>query len=133
MRMISLTLALVVLAAAGAARAAEKAPAAETDALFVAVPPLTVPLVRGSAFHGRFFVHIDLAVESEAAQARIEALQPRLEAAYLESLSLLAQYHLDPGRAVDLPLVRKLLQRTTDRVLTPGMARVLIQEAAVRR
>jgi len=98
--LIAVAIAIAPLAAAPAAEA-EDQPSREVR--FVELPPVSVPLVQGSAIQGSFFVHFNLAVETEAARDAIAKQQPRLEAAYLESLSLLAQYHLDPDRAVNLP------------------------------
>jgi len=123
----------VILFSAGAAWAAPDTDKESKGPLYVSLPPVSVPLVNGSYLSGSLFVRVDLAIETQATKARIERLLPRLEAAYLERLSLLSRSHIDTDRAVDLPLLGALLQRATDRVLEPGTARVLVQEAAVRR
>jgi len=101
--------------------------------LYVSLPQMSAPLISGSRLTGRLFVRIDLAIETTAGRAKVEKLQPRLEAAYLERLGLLARYGLAPDKAIDLPMLAALLQRATDRVLEPGTARVLVQEAVIRR
>ena len=124
------TLLLNSLAAAPGAAAPEEE---SKGPLYVSLPPISTPLISGSRLGGRVFLRVDLAIENPVARAKIEKLQPRLEAAYLERLGLLAQYGLAPDKAIDLPLLAALLQRATDRVLEPGTARVLVQEAVVRR
>jgi len=105
----------------------------EAGPIFVEVPPVSVPLVRGPYLHGRVFVRLSLGVDSQQAQAAVEKQLPRLESAYLDRMSALAQYHIAPDRAVEVPLVARALQQATDKILEPGMAEVLIQETAVRR
>jgi len=125
---------LIFLLALGPLQAAPAEEQAESQGpIFVEVPPVSVPLVRGSYMHGRVYVRLNLGVDSAEARAAVEKRLPRLEAAYLSRMSALAQYQIDPDKAVEVPILAQALQQATDRVLDPGMAEVFIQEAGVRR
>ncbi|RMD91061.1 MAG: hypothetical protein D6807_00455 [Alphaproteobacteria bacterium] len=125
---------LLLLVLASPALAAEQEGAAKEPApIYVSIAPLSVPIVRGVQLQGRFDMQLVLEVENKERQAEVERLMPRLEAAYLANLTDLAQYYVTPGKAVDVALVARILQATTDRILGSGQARVLVQEAAIRR
>ncbi|MFQ5348350.1 MAG: hypothetical protein ACE5ED_10980 [Rhodothalassiaceae bacterium] len=126
--------ALLAFVLAFPALAAEQEGAAKEPApVYVSIAPLSVPIVRGVQLQGRFDMRLVLEVENKEREAEVERLMPRLEAAYLANLTDLAQYYVTPGKAVDVALVARILQTTTDRILGAGRARVLVQEAAIRR
>lgn len=99
----------------------------------VRLRPMSVPLMRGVYREGSFDLQILLALDSPEDKSRVEALLPRLEAAYFRDMSELARLYVGHGRTTDIKLVGEVLQRATDRVTGPHAARVLIQEAMVRR
>lgn len=114
-------------AAAGAAKA--EGGAVEP----VRLPPMSIPLMRGVYRDGSFDLQLLLAFESGEDRARVEALLPRIEAAFFRDLSELARLHVAHGRPTDLDLVGRVLQRAADRVAGAHATRVLIGEAMVRR
>ncbi len=125
---------LMVLFALRSAVAAEQEGAAPEPApIYVAVSPLSVPIVRGARLRGRFDLQLVLGVENKKQEQEVTHLLPRLEAAYLANLTDLTQYYVTPGKAIDVALIAEILQTTTDRILGAGTARVLIQEATIRR
>ncbi len=125
---------LIALFALRPAHATEQEGAAREPApIYVAVSPLSVPIVRGARLQGRFDLQLVLGVENAEQEQQVTRLMPRLEAAYLANLTDLTQYYVTPGKAVDVALIAEILQTTTDRILGARTAQVLIQEATIRR
>ncbi len=125
---------LLALSALRPAFAAEQEGAAPEPApIYVAVSPLSVPIVRGARLRGRFDLQLVLGVENKEQEQQVTRLLPRLEAAYLANLTDLTQYYVTPGKAIDVALIAQILQKTTDRILGAEVAQVLIQEATIRR
>lgn len=113
--------------------AAETARPADEAMVQVRLRPMSVPLMRGVYRDGSFDLQLLLAFESREERSRVETLLPRIEAAFFRDMSELARLHVAHGRPTDLDLVGRVLQRAADRIAGRHAARVLIQEAMVRR
>lgn len=131
MRAILLSILLLLPAGAGAMSPSSRPEGHEP--VYVALAPMTVPLLRGSYVEGSFHLKLRLAVATAEDKREVERLLPRLEAGYLEMLGYVARSGVRPGEAVDLIAIADALQGVTNRVLGNDHARLLIVESALKR
>ncbi len=99
--------------------------------IYVAMAPITIPLVRSGYLEGSFHIRLDIAVSSTADEARVTQLIPRLEAAYLSALSDLTRFYISPGKQTDIDMIGRILQQATDHILGNDNARLLISDTAI--
>ena len=127
-----LTAVLMIGLAATAAQAkeSERTPA---DTLFIAFPEMNVTLVERARIDGIMTVRVSLEVFDAEAQGQVEHQQPRLQDAYIHTLTRLASARFDVRRPIDYALMGRYLQRDTNRILGADVARVLVQDAILRR
>jgi hypothetical protein len=77
-------------------------------------------------------VDVGILVTNPAQRARASALQPVLRNAWRSTTQEFANSYYIPGRVPDAVLLGQRLQATTDQVLGPGNARVLLIALIVR-
>ena len=130
-----LTAVLMIGLAATATQAKETGEAERTsaDTLFIAFPEMNVTLVERARIDGIMTVRVSLEVFDAEAQGQVELQQPRLQDAYIHTLTRLASARFDVRRPIDYALMGRYLQRDTNRILGVDVARVLVQDAILRR
>ncbi|MFZ5610258.1 MAG: flagellar basal body-associated FliL family protein [Pseudomonadota bacterium] len=139
MRLFPLILAAgMALPAAPPAQGSAKPAAEGTDTsvgaeAFIRVEPIIISVLRGSTVAGLMSLTVELQVPDAAKREEVAAIRPRLRDGYLRALSRLASTTLDIDRPLNFELLTRMLQRDTDRVLGPGVARVLITDASTRQ
>lgn len=92
---------------------------------FVQLAAITANVMRVDGRPGIFTVEAGLDVPDAALRARVEALTPRLRAAYMETLQQFAG-GLGRGLAPDADRLAAALQASTDRTLGRKGARLLL-------
>ncbi|GER06060.1 hypothetical protein JCM17843_03700 [Kordiimonadales bacterium JCM 17843] len=112
---------------------AEDVKAADIAPIYIQFAPISVPLMQGGYVQGSFHIRVELAVTSEKNKEAVDRMMPRLESAYLMSLVDLSRYVIRADEPADLVSIGAALQQSTNDILGPEKARVLISEAAVRR
>lgn len=114
------------LAAAGSARAGAPTEKKKGGGLtFIQIPALTATIMRTPGRRGVLTVETGLDVADNNLRERAEASQPRLRAAYLQSLQTYAG-GLTVGTAPNADYLARELQRQTDRVLGRAGAKLLL-------
>lgn len=99
---------------------------------YIALPTMSVSLLERNRIRGVLSLTVSLEVGGETRTRDVKKQLPRLRDAYLRTLSNLAQTHLDPQERINMNLLRKVLQRTTDRLFGPDAVSVLVQHALIR-
>ncbi len=132
-RTVALLLLLGLLVESGRPVQALQSTVEDEGIRYIDVTPLDVPLTRGGFIQGHAVVRASLKVETPAARAKVEAMLPKLEAAFLMVVTELARYDLEADAPIDTGLVRQRLQEAADRILGPEVARVFVIEAMTTR
>ena len=127
-----LTAVLLIGLAADVARA-EETEQTPADTLFIEFPEMNVTLVERSRIDGIMTVRLSLEVFDAEGQGQVEHQRPRLQDAYVHTLTRLASARFDVRRPIDYALMGRYLQRDTNRILGVDVARVLVQDAILRR
>ena len=122
-------LGLGLLMAGGVPAHAFQSTAEDEGIRYIDVTPLDVPLTRGGFIQGHAVIRAALKVDTPAARAKVEAMRPKLEAAFLMVVTELARYDLEADAPIDTGLVRQRLQEAADRILGPGITQVFVIEA----
>ena len=121
-----LLLAIAALAAPAAALAQEQEQKKKGGGLtYVQFPTLTATVLKGDGRRGVLTVDAGVDVPNGALRAKVNLVEPRLRAAYVQLLQAYV-YSLSPGAAPDPDFLSLTLQRETDRVLGQPGARVLL-------
>lgn len=124
---------LLLLASLAAVQTAEaRKPGHAVYGGYIAVEPLTVPVIRQSGLGGLLTVEFWLEPGGEEAMRRAEQRLPRLRDAYIRCLHHYAGLRLDPRRPVDVVALKHLLQAATEEVLGAGETEILLKGAALR-
>ena len=107
---------------------------AEENSEFVMVPPISVAMYnKRKRPSGTMTVQMQLKIENDDQRAQARKVMPRLKSAYTQETAQLAANFFDVSRPVNANLLGRSLQKTTDRLLKHGDARVLIGDIAVHR
>ncbi|RMF66905.1 MAG: hypothetical protein D6740_12515, partial [Alphaproteobacteria bacterium] len=109
-RTVALLLLLGLLVESGRPVQALQSTVEDEGIRYIDVTPLDVPLTRGGFIQGHAVVRASLKVETPAARAKVEAMLPKLEAAFLMVVTELARYDLEADAPIDTGLVRQRLQ-----------------------
>lgn len=126
---------LTVLIVAGGLTLSQGSVAAQEETVepsFIEFAPVSVSVVHNARVAGFLSIAFGVMVEGPEALARVEALLPRINDASVQMLARIARTRLVVTEAVNLELLRTYLQRTVDRIVGEGVARVLIQDATLQ-
>jgi hypothetical protein len=124
-RLISLSLALVLLSSSAALASEAPAKGAASTSHYVAFPTLTATVFRTDRRRGVLAVDASLDVPDNALRNRVVALTPRLRAAYAQVLTVYAA-GLPPGRPADPDYLTREMQRQTDMAVGRSGAKFLL-------
>lgn len=125
-RLLAAVLAAPALMAAGSVQASAPAEKKKGGGLtFIQIPALTATIMRAQGRRGVLTVETGLDVADNNLHARAEASQPRLRAAFLQSLQTYAG-GLSVGSPPNADYLARELQRQTDRVLGRPGAKLLL-------
>lgn len=100
---------------------------------FVQMDAVTVSVIRQGKVRGFLTVAFSLELPGYEYREQLGALTPRLEAEYHRDVSDIAARSVDLSYPVDIMLVKRRLQATTDRILGPHFAEVLMGSASIQR
>lgn len=100
---------------------------------FVQMDAVTVSVIRQGKVRGFLTVAFTLELPGYEYREELGALSPKLEAEYHRDISDIAARNIDMDYPVDVMLVKSRLQSSTDRVLGPDFAKVLMGSASVQR
>ncbi len=100
---------------------------------FVQMDAVTVSVIRQGKVRGFLTVAFTLELPGYEYREQLGALSPKLEAEYHRDISDIAARSIDMDYPVDVMLVKGRLQSSTDRVLGPDFAKVLMGSASVQR
>lgn len=123
----------LLVALASPAAASGKSDKAADPSRHVALAPITVTVFRDARVRGMLSVELTLELADPAKREALDKIMPRLRDRYIAVLTQLAANRVDVRRPVDVGGVAEALQATTDRLLGPQSARVLVGGATVRR
>jgi hypothetical protein len=125
--LIRLILAVALIAAAPqlATAAGPTAKGATATGRYLAFNDVTASIVRPNRTRGVLAVDASLDIPDDALRSRAESLNPRLRAAYSQTLTIYAA-GIPPGRPLDPAYLSRELQRQTDAVLGKPGATFLI-------
>ena len=128
-RIASLLCAALLLAAApglGPVRAAEAlAKGSTSTSHYLPFPGVTASVMVSGVRRGVLAMDASLDVPSDALRVRAQQMNPRLRAAYAQSLMIYAA-GIPPGRPLDPDYLSREMQRQTDQVLGTAGAKFLI-------
>jgi hypothetical protein len=124
--------ALLTLCAPSVAFAAKPAKSESGDSPFIGQTQIAATIIQSFRPAGVFQVDVGILVTNPAQRARASALQPVLRNAWRSTTQEFANSYYIPGRVPDAVLLGQRLQATTDQVLGPGNARVLLIALIVR-
>ncbi len=121
-----LALALLLACAVPAISGANEAPKAPaTTGRYLTFPGVTASIFRTSQRRGVLAMDASLNIPDAALRTRATSLNPRLRAAYAQSLMVYAA-GVPPGRPLDPSYLSHEMQRQTDLVLGKSGAKFLI-------
>ena len=119
-------LALMLLAALAPARAMANEEKKKGGGLsYIQIGALTATILRPNGRRGVLTVETGIDVPNEKLRERAASLQPRLRAAYVQSLQIYGA-GLPPATPPNLEYLGRELQRETDRVLGKPGAKLLL-------
>jgi flagellar basal body-associated protein FliL len=105
----------------------------DPQASHVRVKPFNVSIIQDSRVHGTLYVSMDLETGSRDLNAGVVKARPKLRDAYLQTLSRYADHQMNPNKPVNIMLLKKLLQRPTDRILGEGKVTVIVSAAHITK
>lgn len=120
-------------AASGGGDGGEGADIFEEGPSFVQMDAVTVSVIRQGKVRGFLTVAFTLELPGYEYREQLGALSPKLEAEYHRDISDIAARSIDMNYPVDVMLVKHRLQSSTDRVLGPDFAQVLMGSASIQR
>ena len=125
-RRLILVLAIAALAAPATALAAEQPEKKKGGGIsYIQFATLTATVIKGNGRRGVLTVDAGVDVPNAGLRARVNLLEPRLRAAYVQVLQAYV-YSLGPGSPPDPDVLSTTLQHETDRVLGQPGAHVLL-------
>ena len=124
-RAFSLLCAALMLIAAPAQAAEATAKGAGSSGHYLPFPGVTATVMTSGVRRGVLAMDASLDVPNEALRNRAQQLNPRLRAAYAQSLMIYAA-GMPPGRPLDPDYLSREMQRQTDMVLGAAGAKFLI-------
>lgn len=105
----------------------------DLDASRVRVSPFNVTIIQDGKVHGALYVLIDLQTGDRSLNVGVAKSLPKLRDAYLKTLSRYSSHQIDPGKPVNIMLIKRLLQRSTDDVLGDLSATVVVSAAHISK
>jgi len=103
------------------------------SASFVALPPLSIPVIQRSTVHGFLQLEIVLKIDDPALQRQVRSLFPRLKDAYLRNMNAYAANHVRPGQKPDVESIGRTLQAITDYTLANNNTKVLFSQIMLQQ
>jgi flagellar basal body-associated protein FliL len=101
------------------------------DASHVTIEPFNISIIQSGKILGALFVSMELLTGNRDLNAGVVKARPKLRDAYLQALSGYVNRQLDPNRPVNVSLLKRLLQKATNRVLGETAVAVVISGAHI--
>lgn len=105
----------------------------DADASRVRVAPFNVTIIQDGKVHGALYVLIDLETGDRSLNIGVAKARPKLRDAYLKTLTRYSSHQIDPGKPVNIMLIKRLLQRSTDEILGDLSATVVVSAAHISK
>ena len=99
----------------------------------VRVKPFNISIIQDGQIHGLLYVSVDLATGSRDLNIGVVKARPRLRDAYLRTLIRYANNQINPDKPVSIMLIKKLLQRPTDKILGGSEVTVIVSGAHITK
>lgn len=96
------------------------------NASHVRIAPFNLAIIQNNKVQGTLYVALDLKTGNRGLNAGVIRSRPKLRDAYLQTLSRYASNQIDPKKPVNVMLIKRLLQRATDRILGEPSATVVV-------
>jgi flagellar basal body-associated protein FliL len=97
----------------------------------VKVKPLNISIIQDGKIRGLLYISMSLETSSRDLRDGVVNVRPKLRDAYIRTLTRYASNQMNPNKPVSIMLMKKLLQRSTDRILGDSTVTVIIGAAHV--